>query len=94
MLSTILTFLKQFSPFINIFLSLNLGLFATILIKHIFFADYIGFVKRALVLLKKYSLIKRVELLVEKTEDPPSNDNLPPISKYYHVCYDINKNST
>lgn len=47
--------------------------------------NYIGFVKRALVLLKKYSLIKRVELLVEKTEEPASNDNLPPIKSFITV---------
>lgn len=47
--------------------------------------NYIGFVKRALVLLKKYSLIKRVELLVEKTEEPPSNDSLPPIKSFITV---------
>ncbi|XP_052829688.1 uncharacterized protein LOC106882433 isoform X2 [Octopus bimaculoides] len=45
--------------------------------------NYIGFVKRALVLLKKYSLIKRVELLVEKPEDP--DDTSTPIKSFITV---------
>ncbi|GAB1604551.1 uncharacterized protein LOC115230770 [Argonauta hians] len=39
--------------------------------------NYIGFVKRALVLLKKYSLIKRVELLVENNPEDSDEADTP-----------------
>lgn len=53
------------------------------------FSDYIGFIKKALVLLKVYPVIKRVELEVQETEDPSPEESIPPISgsilKSYHI---------
>lgn len=52
-------------------------------------SDYIGFIKKALVLLKVYHVIKRVELEVQETEDPSPEESIPPISGsiiVYRIC--------
>lgn len=51
-------------------------------------SDYIGFIKKALVLLKVYHVIKRVELEVQETEDPSPEESIPPISGsfLYRIC--------
>lgn len=50
-------------------------------------SDYIGFIKKALVLLKVYHVIKRVELEVQETEDPSPEESIPPISGSIIVKY-------
>jgi hypothetical protein len=41
--------------------------------------DYIGFMKKALVLLRAYPLIKRVDLEVVEVDDVAPGDVIPPI---------------
>ena len=40
-----------------------------------------GFMKKALILLKSYTLIKRVELEVEEVKDSDGTQTVPPISQ-------------
>lgn len=47
--------------------------------------NYIGFIKKALVLLKVYHVIKRVELEVQETEDPSPEESIPPIKSFTSV---------
>ncbi|XP_033743773.1 LOW QUALITY PROTEIN: uncharacterized protein LOC117329759 [Pecten maximus] len=47
--------------------------------------DYIGFIKKALVLLQGYSVIKRVELQVKQTNDQSPEDVIPPIRSFTTV---------
>ena len=46
-----------------------------------FLSDYMGFMKKALILLKSYTLIKRVELEVEEVKDSDGTQTVPPISQ-------------
>ncbi|XP_064608502.1 uncharacterized protein LOC135472764 isoform X2 [Liolophura sinensis] len=47
--------------------------------------NYIGFVKRALVLLKKYEQIRRVDFVVQKSEEADVDEELPPIKSFVTV---------
>ncbi|XP_046369362.1 uncharacterized protein LOC124144153 isoform X3 [Haliotis rufescens] len=47
--------------------------------------NYIGFVKRALVLLKNYRLIKRVELEVKQNEETEPDEDIPPVQSFTSV---------
>lgn len=49
--------------------------------------NYIGFIKKALVLLRAYPVIKRVELEVQQTHEPSPDDeeSLPPIRSFTSV---------
>ncbi|KAK3100647.1 hypothetical protein FSP39_023031 [Pinctada imbricata] len=47
--------------------------------------NYIGFIKKALVLLRVYPVIKRVELEVQQTEEESPEDSLPPIKSFTSV---------
>ncbi|OWF46609.1 uncharacterized protein LOC110455505 [Mizuhopecten yessoensis] len=47
--------------------------------------DYIGFIKKALVLLREYSVIQRVELQVQQTQDHSPEDAIPPIRSFTTV---------
>lgn len=47
--------------------------------------DYIGFMKKALVLLRGYPLIKRLDLEVQQIHGTSPDIDLPPIRKYAHV---------
>lgn len=47
--------------------------------------DYIGFIKKALVQLQGYSIIRRVELQVQQTNDHSPEDVIPPIRSFTTV---------
>ena len=49
---------------------------------NLLFSDYMGFMKKALVLLKSYTLIKRIELEVEEVKDTAGTQSVPAISKF------------
>lgn len=59
------------------------------------YTDYIGFIKKALVLLRAYPVIKRVELEVQQTHEPSPDDeeSLPPISMYNTFVFHVDKNN-
>ncbi|XP_052077843.1 uncharacterized protein LOC127715718 [Mytilus californianus] len=47
--------------------------------------NYIGFIKKALVVLRSYPVIKRVDLEVNQTTEPPPEESLPPIKSFTTV---------
>lgn len=47
--------------------------------------NYIGFIKKALVVLRSYPVIKRVDLEVKQTTEPPPEEALPPITSFTTV---------